>query len=106
MEGLAGAAVLAGRAPRGARLLGAAAAARASAGTPLPAAERADVDRIRAAAVAALGEARVADETARGGRPGAAAADLTDLAALAQPGARSSAGTTSSAGTGGAPGAR
>jgi predicted ATPase/DNA-binding SARP family transcriptional activator len=106
MEGLAGAAVLVDRPASAARLLGAAAAERASAGTPLPAAERGDVDRIRAAAVAALGESRVAEEAARCTRPGRVDADIAAVAALAQTGASSSAGTTSSAGTGGAPGAR
>ncbi|MFB4290171.1 BTAD domain-containing putative transcriptional regulator [Nonomuraea sp. ATR24] len=56
-EGLAGAWALAGDHVRAARLLGAAAAARASAGAPLPAAERGDVDRITAALKAALGDA-------------------------------------------------
>ncbi|MEV5243450.1 tetratricopeptide repeat protein, partial [Streptomyces cinnamoneus] len=55
VEGLAGAAVLSGEPGRAAFLLGAAAAARASAGAPLPPAERGDVDRITAAAEAALG---------------------------------------------------
>jgi hypothetical protein len=62
--------------------------------------------RVRAAAVAAIGEARVAEETARGSGPGAVSADTAELADLAQAGASSSAGTTSSAGTGGPPGAR
>ncbi|WP_461070742.1 hypothetical protein, partial [Streptomyces pseudoechinosporeus] len=39
------------------RLLGAAAAARASVGAPLPAGERGDVDRVTAAVRAVLGEA-------------------------------------------------
>ncbi|MBO2453010.1 winged helix-turn-helix domain-containing protein [Actinomadura barringtoniae] len=56
LEGLAGATVLAGRAAEGARLLGTAAAARASVGAPLPTAERGDVDRVTAAAHKALGE--------------------------------------------------
>ncbi|MFE9744895.1 BTAD domain-containing putative transcriptional regulator [Saccharothrix saharensis] len=55
LEGLAGARVLAGDARTAARLLGAATAARASVGVPLPAGERGDVDRISAAAHAALG---------------------------------------------------
>ncbi|MFD9940822.1 BTAD domain-containing putative transcriptional regulator [Nonomuraea sp. NPDC059023] len=49
-EGLAGVHVLGGDLRRAAELLGAAAAARESAGAPLPAGERADVDRISAAA--------------------------------------------------------
>ncbi|WP_040421247.1 BTAD domain-containing putative transcriptional regulator [Actinopolymorpha alba] len=57
LEGLAGARALAGHPVRAARLLGAASAARASVGAPLPAAERGDVDRITAALQAALGEA-------------------------------------------------
>ncbi|MFG2661293.1 BTAD domain-containing putative transcriptional regulator [Streptomyces sp. NPDC048425] len=56
LEGLAGAAALAGDAGRAAALLGAADAARRSAGAPLPSAERGDVDRITARATAALGE--------------------------------------------------
>ncbi|MGW4645701.1 BTAD domain-containing putative transcriptional regulator [Kitasatospora sp. NPDC004289] len=60
LEGLAGAAALAGAAEpsayrRAAVLLGAAAAARAGTGAPLPRAERADVDRITAAVRTALG---------------------------------------------------
>lgn len=46
LEGMAGAHTLAGRHHQAARLLGAATAARESAGAPLPAAERGDVDRI------------------------------------------------------------
>ncbi|MFI6904190.1 BTAD domain-containing putative transcriptional regulator [Nonomuraea sp. NPDC050394] len=49
-EGLAGVHVLGGDLRRAAELLGAAAAARESTGAPLPAGERADVDRISAAA--------------------------------------------------------
>lgn len=56
LEGLAGAAVVSGAPERAARLLGAADAARRSVGAPLPPAERGDVDRIEAAARAALGE--------------------------------------------------
>ncbi|MDO0939015.1 BTAD domain-containing putative transcriptional regulator [Streptomyces sp. DG2A-72] len=56
-EGLAGARALAGHAGQAARLLGAAAAARASVGAPLPAGERGDVDRVTAAVRAVLGEA-------------------------------------------------
>ncbi|MEV6703029.1 BTAD domain-containing putative transcriptional regulator [Streptomyces sp. NPDC051453] len=55
LEGLAGAAALAGDGGRAAALLGAADAARRSAGAPLPPAERGDVDRISARATAALG---------------------------------------------------
>ncbi|QQQ75898.1 winged helix-turn-helix domain-containing protein [Saccharothrix sp. 6-C] len=55
LEGTAGARALAGDAATAARLLGAATAARASVGVPLPAGERGDVDRIAAAARAALG---------------------------------------------------
>ncbi|MGW6461705.1 ATP-binding protein, partial [Streptomyces sp. NPDC055078] len=54
LEGLAGAAVLGGDPAEAARLLGAAAAARESVDAPLPPAERGDVDRITAAAQAAL----------------------------------------------------
>ncbi|MGI5132015.1 BTAD domain-containing putative transcriptional regulator [Pseudonocardia sp. CA-107938] len=66
LEGLAGAAALAGDHVRAARLLGAAARSRESVGSPLPAAERGDVDRITAVAVAELGEARFAAEFATG----------------------------------------
>ncbi|MGW0658626.1 AfsR/SARP family transcriptional regulator [Streptodolium elevatio] len=55
-EGLAGAAVLAGDAARGAALLGAAHRARASTGHPLASAERTDVDRIESAARKRLGD--------------------------------------------------
>ncbi|MEU4447339.1 BTAD domain-containing putative transcriptional regulator [Actinosynnema sp. NPDC050801] len=55
LEGMAGARALAGDAVQAARLLGAATAARASVGVPLPAGERGDVDRIAAAAREALG---------------------------------------------------
>lgn len=54
LEGLAGAEALAGRLTQAARLLGAAAAARDTVRTPLPPAERGDVDRITAAVRAAL----------------------------------------------------
>ncbi|MFJ6609988.1 BTAD domain-containing putative transcriptional regulator [Streptomyces sp. NPDC091289] len=78
LEGLAGAAALAGR-PAGrrpeavcaARLLGAAAAARRSAGAPLPPAERADVDRVTAAARAVLGAPAFTEAFDRGGRESA-----------------------------------
>ncbi len=66
-EGLAGAAGRAGRHRRAATLLGAAAAARDSVRAPLPAAERGDVDRITAAARAALGEEAFAAAFAHGG---------------------------------------
>jgi len=56
LEGLAGAQALAGHHHRAAQLLGTAAATRQSAQAPLPPAERGDVDRICAAARAALGE--------------------------------------------------
>ncbi|MEK8143717.1 hypothetical protein NKH18_21955 [Streptomyces sp. M10(2022)] len=55
LEGLAGARLLAGDAGLAARLLGAAASARQSVGTPLPAGERDDVDRVSAKACAVLG---------------------------------------------------
>ncbi|YCK37435.1 BTAD domain-containing putative transcriptional regulator [Actinomadura sp. ATCC 39365] len=55
LEGLAGAAALAGTPERAALLLGAADGLRGSVGAPLPAAERGDVERITAAAVAVLG---------------------------------------------------
>ncbi|MFF3671724.1 hypothetical protein [Microtetraspora malaysiensis] len=58
LDGLAGALSLAGRHGRAARLLGAAAASRAS-GTPSPGpAERADIDRITTRVRTALGEER------------------------------------------------
>lgn len=56
LEGLAGAESLAGRAVQAALLLGAAAAARASVGAPLPPAERQDVDRIESATRKTLGD--------------------------------------------------
>ncbi|QWF78652.1 hypothetical protein HUW46_02050 [Amycolatopsis sp. CA-230715] len=68
MEGLAGAMALSGDHRAAAALLGAAAAKRASVGTPLPEGERGDVDRIEASARAALGEERFAAEFARGGK--------------------------------------
>ncbi|MFE2975537.1 BTAD domain-containing putative transcriptional regulator [Streptomyces sp. NPDC059258] len=77
LEGLAGAAALAGRTPEAvcaARLLGAAAAARLRAGAPLPPAERADVDRATAATRAVLGApafSEAFDLGGRGGREGA-----------------------------------
>jgi tetratricopeptide (TPR) repeat protein len=77
LEGLAGAVALAGDHPHAARLLGAAAAARESVDAPLPPAERGDVDRITAAATAALGPAAFAAEFARG-----AVTDPDELVAL------------------------
>ncbi|GAA3590865.1 hypothetical protein GCM10022419_087000 [Nonomuraea rosea] len=71
LEGLAGAAALSRDADRtgyAAQLLGAADAARRSVGTPLPPAERGDVDRITAAATAVLGEAAFAEAFRRGTR--------------------------------------
>jgi predicted ATPase/DNA-binding SARP family transcriptional activator len=56
LEGLAGVATLAADHTEAARLLGIAAAARASVGAPLPPAERGDIDRIAATARAALGD--------------------------------------------------
>ncbi|HEX2316224.1 MAG TPA: BTAD domain-containing putative transcriptional regulator [Thermomonospora sp.] len=66
LEGLAGAHALAGRHREAARLLGAADAARDRAGAPLPPPERGDVDRIAAAARAALGDDTYACEFSRG----------------------------------------
>ena len=63
---LAGARALAGHHEDATRLLGAAAAARASVGSPLPAAERGDVDRITAVIRAAIGDADFAVAFARG----------------------------------------
>ncbi|MGH3767823.1 MAG: AfsR/SARP family transcriptional regulator [Pseudonocardiaceae bacterium] len=68
MEGLAGAHALAGEHDRAARLLGAAATARESVGTPLPRAERGDVDRITSTARNALGEQAFAAEFERGAK--------------------------------------
>ncbi|MGW7427998.1 AfsR/SARP family transcriptional regulator [Streptomyces sp. NPDC054861] len=71
LEGLAGAAALPGHAPaadHAAVLLGAASAARRRAGAPLPPAERADVDRVTAAARAVLGAAAFAEAYDRGTR--------------------------------------
>ncbi|TDE10966.1 BTAD domain-containing putative transcriptional regulator [Jiangella asiatica] len=70
VEGLAGARASTGTpdgAAQAARLLGAAAALRASVGRPLPPAERGDVDRIDAAARAVLSDAAFATELAAGG---------------------------------------
>ncbi|MFB8217670.1 BTAD domain-containing putative transcriptional regulator [Streptomyces anulatus] len=74
LEGLAGAAALTGRgtgADCAARLLGAAAAARRRAGAPLPPAERADVDRVTAAARTVLGAPAFTEAFDRGGRESA-----------------------------------
>ncbi|MFE3384980.1 BTAD domain-containing putative transcriptional regulator [Streptomyces anulatus] len=74
LEGLAGASALAGRMPEAvcaARLLGAADAARRRAGAPLPPAERADVDRVTAAARAVLGAPAFTEAFDRGGRESA-----------------------------------
>ncbi|WP_205718699.1 BTAD domain-containing putative transcriptional regulator [Actinomadura sp. WMMA1423] len=68
LEGLAGAAALAGDAGRAAELLGAADASRRSVDAPLPPAERGDVDRVTAAATAALGERAFTEAFARGTR--------------------------------------
>ncbi|RNL82100.1 BTAD domain-containing putative transcriptional regulator [Halostreptopolyspora alba] len=62
LEGVAGADVLDGVPDRAARLLGAASAARSSAGAPQPAAERFDVDRVTAGVVRELGDERFAAE--------------------------------------------
>jgi predicted ATPase/DNA-binding SARP family transcriptional activator len=74
LEGLAGAHRLAGDPVRAARLLGAAGAARDSAGLPSPEAARYDARRVATCLAADLGEARLAAERAAG-----AAASLDDL---------------------------
>ncbi|MGV9268021.1 AfsR/SARP family transcriptional regulator [Kitasatospora sp. NPDC003701] len=81
LEGLAGAAAVAGRERAGrqgaecaALLLGAADAARRGVGAPLPPAERGDTDRIAAAARTVLGAAAFAAAFERGGRLTAAQA--------------------------------
>ncbi|MFE3991855.1 BTAD domain-containing putative transcriptional regulator [Streptomyces goshikiensis] len=66
LEGLAGAAAAGGEPERAAGLLGAARTARASAGAPLPPAERHDVDRIWSACRSALGPAAADAALARG----------------------------------------
>lgn len=66
LEGLAGAEALADNATAAARLLGAAAAARDSVRTPLPPAERLDVDRIESAARKSLGDEAFDAEYASG----------------------------------------
>lgn len=71
LEGLAGAAALPAHtsaATRAALLLGAAASARRRAGAPLPPAERADVDRITAAARTTLGPAAFSEAYEKGTR--------------------------------------
>ncbi|MGW3121303.1 BTAD domain-containing putative transcriptional regulator [Streptomyces sp. NPDC001107] len=71
LEGLAGAAALRGCAPAAecaALLLGAADAARREVGAPLPPAERGDVDRVTAAAQAALGGPAFTEAFERGAR--------------------------------------
>ncbi|MEU1120057.1 MULTISPECIES: BTAD domain-containing putative transcriptional regulator [unclassified Streptomyces] len=70
LEGLAGGAAVSGDAERAALLLGSADAARRSVGAPLPPAERGDVDRIAAAASAALGPTAYADAFRRGAQLG------------------------------------
>ncbi|MGW0393782.1 BTAD domain-containing putative transcriptional regulator [Streptomyces sp. NPDC003042] len=91
LEGLSGAHALAGRPATTAALLGAADAARRSAGAPLPPAERADVDRITAAARAALGPEAFTTSFAEGAThtPATAYALITagSGAAAARPGA-------------------
>ncbi|RSM87911.1 AfsR family transcriptional regulator [Kibdelosporangium aridum] len=66
LEGLADARVLTGEHALAAQLLGAATAARESVGSPLPAAERGDVDRITASLRASLGDDGLAAELMRG----------------------------------------
>ncbi|MFC0111465.1 BTAD domain-containing putative transcriptional regulator [Kibdelosporangium aridum] len=66
LEGLADARVLTGEHTLAAQLLGAATAARESVGSPLPAAERGDVDRITASLRASLGDDGLAAELMRG----------------------------------------
>ncbi|MET0133316.1 MAG: BTAD domain-containing putative transcriptional regulator [Kibdelosporangium sp.] len=66
LEGLAGVRVLTGDHALAARLLGAAAAARESVGSPLPSAERGDVDRITASLGAVLGSDKLAAELGKG----------------------------------------
>ncbi len=66
LEGLAGAESAAGAYRLAARLLGAAAASRESAGAPLPKGERGDVDRITGLLVSALGENAFSEEVAAG----------------------------------------
>ncbi|MFB4300128.1 BTAD domain-containing putative transcriptional regulator [Actinomadura sp. NTSP31] len=70
LEGLAGAQALAGEHAAAARLLGEAAALRAAAGAPLPAAERGDVDRAAGRITAAIGVALFESEFEHGRRAG------------------------------------
>ncbi|MGQ0716950.1 MAG: tetratricopeptide repeat protein [Pseudonocardiales bacterium] len=70
LEGLAGADVLTGHHDRAGWLLGAADTARRSVDRPLPPAERIDVDRISAAARAALGDAAFDTAWRRGAAAG------------------------------------
>ncbi|MFI8931125.1 AfsR/SARP family transcriptional regulator [Streptomyces sp. NPDC053474] len=74
LEGLAGAEAAAGAHGTAATLLGAAAAARASVGAPLPDAERGDVDRVAAAARARLGTQSYTTAFKQGQRLGPVAA--------------------------------
>ncbi|MEV6908185.1 BTAD domain-containing putative transcriptional regulator [Amycolatopsis sp. NPDC051071] len=66
LEGLAGAEAADGAYRLAARLLGAAAASRESAGAPLPKAERGDVDRITGVILTALGENVFSEEVTAG----------------------------------------
>jgi hypothetical protein len=66
LEGLAGVDAADGAPARAARLLGCAAAARASVGAPLPEGERFDVDRITRRAQEALGKREFDTELSRG----------------------------------------
>ncbi|XVV00987.1 BTAD domain-containing putative transcriptional regulator [Actinosynnema sp. CA-248983] len=66
LEGLAGALTLDGRAEAGALLLGAATAARASVGAPLPPAERGDYDRVSARVAQTLDAAALDAALSRG----------------------------------------
>ncbi|TDD71199.1 BTAD domain-containing putative transcriptional regulator [Actinomadura rubrisoli] len=76
LEGIAGARVIEGAPAAAARLLGTASALRSSVGAPLPSAECADVDRITAAARAALGGAAFEAEFQQGTRTPPDQADL------------------------------
>ena len=79
MEGLAGARSLAGEYREAARLLGAAAAARAGVGAPLPASERGDVDRVTERVRAGLGAGEFAAEFRSGGSAGVAEVSVEGL---------------------------
>ncbi|MFJ3922086.1 AfsR/SARP family transcriptional regulator [Streptomyces sp. NPDC090022] len=85
LEGLAGAHAAADRPVRAATLLGTAAALRASVGTPLPPAERVDVDRAAARARAVLGEAEFTATFTRGRELSPDEADATCAAGPAGP---------------------